>query len=617
MSSMLFTSRRDRVLAFFTFGLAQIMITVFLAGAIFETLRPVPVTLCALLLSWPSPAFWLWQRYSLRMGLGSAQQVSDTDWTDAATRRMGPTGWLAVCIGGLSLAVTAAIGYLLPPYSADALSYHLVTVASWLHDNRIAPVPASLWSNVYPKNAELVFTWFYLFFRGTLLIHFGQWVFAVAGMAAIYGVARLLGISRGAAFIASSLFMLAPTIFLQATTNYVDLAFAGSFFLLLYFALAYTYRPSLSYLVAAGVAGGMALGIKADGALYVGICALLMLSFGLLAHRKRLLRDAFIFTALVLTLGLYWYVQTWIAYGSPFYPFTITVLGRTIFSGIGTVHNLIMVPNTPPSMRGLPFWKQDFIAWTHLPNMVSYDMVYEAFGLQWAVFELPALLLFTVWTVWRRRWLFARFVLPLWLIFVLQSANWWGRYTMFMVAFGAIAFVYLIELMRYTRLRIAIYLTCYLLIGFTFGYGIEQSLQTPVQQAGDSRNLIQDAVLSMRLNPEQRTVGRLIFPEYAWVERLRQPAVVAFTPFVPYPFPLFGLHAQNTVIDVMVKNADIYAHEVIRDHIQYLMTNDGSPQYLASRARRTEFSVYWAGDGFTVFAVNQADAHLRRGVVNA
>ena len=602
-----FAGMMDRVIAALVLGIAQVMIAVFLAGAVWRDLSSVSVFLCiaVLALAYTAPLS-LWRRSSTA---ANPHTLPATSVRMRERLNLGGIGYAYAGLAAVSLTVIAVIGYFVPPFAADELGYHLVTVATWVHARQILQSQVSVWSDAYPKNAELLFTWLYLIKNNDSLVHLGQWLFALCGMAATAGLARLLGVSRGGAVAAATLFFLAPTIFVQASTDYVDLAFASMFLAALYFSQAYIRNPAVRYSLMAGVAGGIALGIKADGALYIGICALWMLAEALRQKRQNGMRGAVLaghisaFLAPLCALGLYWYLQDWSLYGNPVYPFRITLFGHLLFPGFGTVQQLVMRPNTPASLLGLPSWEQIWLAWTGIPTYLSYDMVFGAFGPQWILLEFPALLLLTLHALWRDRRIFSLFILPLWIIFWLQPANWWGRYTMFMAAFGAIALAYMLERFRVRGLRTAGYLLALVVVVATYGIGGALSLRQGPHGYGGGRTILQDFLLSLRLPPRERTTGRIFLPQYAWVDGLRHPGVIGFTTLVAYPYPLFGRHAQNTVLEIMVKNPRSFDREIVRDHIQYLMTTDRSPQYHAALEDPRLFSVYVRQGDFTVFSV--------------
>ncbi|MHB1627219.1 MAG: ArnT family glycosyltransferase [Bacilli bacterium] len=594
---------RDRIVGVFLFAIAQIMIVMFVSGRIFGSLDVREVFLLNATVAAIS-VFPIWMR--------DRRLIASLAHPRLFFSGIGITGFLYGSLTVLALLATAAAGYLLPPYASDELGYHLVAVATWMHAGRIVDSNFSLWSNVYPKNAELLYAWLYLFVRNDSFVHLGQWLFALAGIAATAGCARLLGLNRGASIVAGSLYFFAPTVLTQATTDYVDLAFASLFLVFLYFALSYSRQPSLRHAFAAGVAGGITLGVKSDAALYIGVYAVVMLIHGMGRGRRdkqpprRLWAEATAFVIPLFSLGMYWYIHTWIVYHNPVYPFIISVMGHTIFGGLGTVQALIMIPNTPAQLLRLPFLEQVWLSWTGIPSYVGYDMPIGGFGPQWTLLEMPALFVFTAYSGLRDRRTFSVVTLPLWIIFLLQPSNWWARYTLFMVAFGAWAFVYIVERFSRDWIRNGLYgLMLAVLVG-TCSVGAVLLVRPSAGPDRDRPTMWDELQLSLRLPPQERTVGRIILPAYAWVDSLRKPAVIGFTPAVPYPYPLFGRHAQNDVIKIMVKNPFAFRREIVRDHVEYLMTKAGDPQYRAAIADPTLFRVYSRHESFTVFAVVKA-----------
>jgi hypothetical protein len=73
--------------------------------------------------------------------------------------RRDPWALVLVAVAFAEVLWRLTIAYLMPPYAADALWYHLTTVAGWLQAGRIGPSQLSIWSTVYPYNGELLFTW--------------------------------------------------------------------------------------------------------------------------------------------------------------------------------------------------------------------------------------------------------------------------------------------------------------------------------------------------------------------------------------------------------------------------------------------------------------------------
>ena len=510
--------------------------------------------------------------------------------------RLKPLEWALVAFLGGLLLLDGLVGYILPPYAYDALAYHLVSVATWVQVHHIVDTPLSIWSNVYPKNAELVFTWLYVLMQNDSLVHLGQWIFGVGGVVATVAIARWMGLSRGASLLAGTLFFLAPTVFIQATTAYTDLAFAAVFLIFLYYDLQLIRNHDLKYAVLAGISAGILTGIKSTALLYVGIFALFLLGNHIRAVRRGQLTQAQVWqnaAAVILPLlliGTYWYIHTWSVYGSPVYPFTVTLLGHSVFSGWGSVERLIMLPNTPQALLHKPWWQQVWMTWTGIPTYFSYDMQVGGFGVQWTLLEFPALVWLTLYTVIRDRPLFVHLVAPLLLIFVLQPANWWGRYTLFMPALGAWAFVYLASKVapawgRKLLYGLPVFVT---LASFAAGAAVFASERSDVaKHVADSARAILDTPAL------DRTIGRTVYPEYHWVDNLSSAAKIGMSSGVKFPYPLFGRRLQNQVFLLKDATEQAFLRDVSKHHIQYMMLKDGDPCQAWIQQNSARFHLVW------------------------
>ncbi|GEO27976.1 hypothetical protein AAC03nite_37610 [Alicyclobacillus acidoterrestris] len=450
VQSFRFRNATDRFISFLVLFVTQVCFGIFISGVCFQSLLNstfLMVTLAVYLIS-VSIVY-------IRTGRVFPERCSQ----GIPRFRMNgiSTAYTAMLI--LCLALVAYVGHLLPPYAYDELGYHLVSVASWIHDGRIQDTTSSLWANVYPKNAELVFAWLYLSVHSDSWVHLGQWIFALIGIAATVGITRIIGLKRDYAIIAGTLFFTVPTVVLQATTDYNDLAFTSMFLGFFYYYLKFIREADARYISLCGVTGGLALGIKSSASMYIGICFIVVVIMWIRWYRKRqiaithIVMQACLFVVPILVLGTYWYIHTWAVYQNPVYPFNVEFHGHTIFHGDGSLQKLIITPNTPTQLLGKAWWEQVWISWTHIATYYAYDMQIGGFGIQWTFIELPALVMFAIYTLCRKKWMFFQLILPLLVIFILQPANWWARYTLFMPALGAWSVVYVLFLIRKVWIR--------------------------------------------------------------------------------------------------------------------------------------------------------------------
>lgn len=512
-----------------------------------------------------------------------------------------------------ALALLAAAGaawiafavWLLPPSFYDELSYHLVTVASWLQHGRLNDTEVgNVWSEAYPGNTELVFSWLALFLQDELLVDGGQFPFAILGALAVAGLARRCGLSRGGALAAGCLFFLTPVVFVQSKTAYTDVALAGAFLGGLYFVVAFWDSPRAGYAGLGGALAGLCAGIKYSGLAYAGVLGGFLAAATLVHARQagrtragqaggeggKALGFLLLFLVAALPFSAYWYARNTVVYGNPLHPFTLSLFGRPLVRGQGTAEELIMLPTTPEVLRGLPRARQVWESWRHdslLPRLRAlarrdFDATFNlhregydwnahvfypnderlgGFGPQWWYAEFPALLVFAAHTLWRRRDLFARIVAPLALVFWLQPANWWSRYTLALVPLGAIGLVYTVE----TGLRAP---PGWLVRGAAVGLAAAALLFS--LPFGSWRP--DEIVHALRLEPARRTFGELVNDNYRWIGEVPPGSTVAYTPGVVSPYALYGRRFRNTVVRLDPASLQELRAAVARNGVEYLIT---------------------------------------------
>ena len=119
-----------------------------------------------------------------------------------------------------------------PPNNHDSMTCHMVRVGYWLQHGNFWPWPT--WNStcvVYPINAQVQILWTVLFWGSDRLAGFPQWLAALAGIIAVYGLARLIWWKKQQCIFAALMWALLPEILLQSTTTQNHLI-AGSLFAL-------------------------------------------------------------------------------------------------------------------------------------------------------------------------------------------------------------------------------------------------------------------------------------------------------------------------------------------------------------------------------------------------
>jgi hypothetical protein len=592
-----FRSVRDNLVTLAVWFITDIVVSIFIIGvAGFLT----------------APAFLLFNVFGLVAAVGCALALFKdvrlllpvNTWRPrlSTLRFSGPVR-LCLMILGAILLVLAVLGYLLPPYAYDELGYHLVSVAVWIQQHRITDTTVSLWANVYPKNAELVYCWLYLGSHSDSWVHLGQWIFSVLGILCTFACGRLMGLDRTGAAVAGTLFFLAPTVILQSTTDYNDVAFTSMFLAFFYFYLASIMdHPDWRYSFLAGISGGLTMGIKSSAAACVGVCLVFAFITFIRMYRRRLMRlstvalHVCVFIAPLLLLGTYWYLHTWGVYGNPLYPFTVHFFGHTVFRGLGSVKDLILLPNTPSVLKDQPWWKQVWISWTSFPTYYAYDMQIGGLGIQWIWLELPSVLLLFVHALRRRRDLLM-VIVPLGIIFVMQPANWWARYTLFLSALGGWSVSFVVNWIQQRRIRFLVYDAVLLLICLSYVLG---AAVFATASRRDSNLVAGALVKALHVPAHERTVGSVVFPEYQWVDTIAPSAIIGCTDDLPYVYPLYGRHAEHRVYPV---DTQTLTKAVCSEGIQYLMCKEGDSVDRWAKAHPNTFRRIPSSNQYPVYQV--------------
>ena len=83
----------------------------------------------------------------------------------------------------------------------------------------------------------------------------------------------------------------------------------------------------------------------------------------------------------------------------------------------------------------------------------------------------------------------------------------------------------------------------------------------------------------LRMQPEQRTIGNLWYPQFAWVDHVPSGAHIALTGYndaVWSVYPLFGSQLTNQVFMLTSPNPADFIKALHSQKIQYLDTTEGS-----------------------------------------
>ena len=468
-----------------------------------------------------------------------------------------------VVVAVIALMWRVLLAVVLPPFSYDALVYHLTAVADWVQTGRVDVNPYASCCSHYPSGAEVLFAWPAVFLRDDLLVDAVQIVLAVMAATAVVGLARRFGLGGAAALTAGALFLFTPIVLTQSNTPYNDVAVAAFLLSAAYFVVRLlearcfvlgqsdSVAPSWAYAVVAGAATGLVLGAKTNGIVISAVLTLLVGAHVATAFvrrpelRSRLVGTAAIFVGATLVVGGWWYGRNWVETGNPVWPFEVTAGGIHIFDGTATVDEYLTVPpSADPNwlVQIARSWFDDLTFWTQ--SDYSYEERRGGLGPIWSWLGWAA-----VWlgldALRRRPAVVVNLLLPLLAIFFLLPYKWWSRFTIFLPAVGAIAVIALVERLRMGRRRTALVLAV-MVLGLA---GVARASWT-LDPAGFGSKLSPPDVLELAAHPRRERTVALFFPEYAFLPLLPDTASVAIddsAPSIRFLYPFFGSGLDRTV----------------------------------------------------------------------
>jgi hypothetical protein len=471
----------------------------------------------------------------------------------AAARRHPWTAAL-VALAALAVAWQVVVAVMLPPYAYDALNYHLTTAASWVQSGHLAPVDLSLCCSRYPMTPELSFAWPMALAGNDSAVSLVQVPFVLLLATATAGLVRSAGARHSDALAGAALVATTPIVLVQAPTGFVDVILAAWAVAGLHWLVRAAATGAVRPLVLTSVTAGLLLGSKGIGLVW-GLALVAGASVVVLARARRSSRTAMVRRLGVvvlpaLVLGSYWYARNWIDTGNPFEPFRVEVAGKVLFDGPVTFTG---VTARPPAGAGSPWpvavghsWMADVTFW----HQGSYDYQQRSGGLgpAWSLLGLPLLVILTV-RLARQRSAALVAVAVTGAVFLVQPLRWWSRFTIPLMALGAVAIVTTAAVSR-PGWRRAIHVAALCLA--TIGVALSSFEVDPASRASP---LSARRVVALIGAPRsERTVGVLFFPEYRAVDGIPSDATVDVdlgAPEVRFVYPLFGPHLDRRVRPVI------------------------------------------------------------------
>ena len=212
-----------------------------------------------------------------------------------------PVVAIAAVAAASVVAYSLALALFTPPNDQDALEYHLARAAFWTQQHSISYIAGSDDARLssFPPNGEIAMAFTMISSGSSRYAPLVQLFAALAAAAAIYGIARRIGLSIRPALYGALVFLTLPVVALQTSTGLNDIVVAW----LVASAVFFLLRSSPFDLVLAGIATALLVGTKLTGPLVLPALG----AIALVATRRRRVVPLAVL-ALATVVGAYWYV---------------------------------------------------------------------------------------------------------------------------------------------------------------------------------------------------------------------------------------------------------------------------------------------------------------------
>ncbi|MBA3844175.1 MAG: hypothetical protein H0X39_16430, partial [Actinobacteria bacterium] len=357
----------------------------------------------------------------------------------------------------------------------------------------------------------------------------------------------------------------------------------------------------------AGIAAGLALGMKTNGSVLAAAVAVPVLAQLALSVRRGRLPKRFAGAAsgallgAILVTGGWWYARNWIQVGNPVAPFEVRALGVELFKGQASLHDYLTVsPGGPrnPVSEVLRSWWSDVTFWAR--SDLSYEERSGGLGPLWSWLGWPSLGLASLFALRRRPDLVVSVLLPAAAAFAVLPYRWWSRFTMYLAGLGVIAVVAMLERVPddWRRRTFATAIVVLSLAGAALA-------TRRVDPAGYGRRLGTGDLISLAAHPgRQRTVGNLFFHEFAWVDDVSPRATIGVefqAPQIRFLYPLFGARLERHVVLLNPGDETSVDKRLSGREPAYLFVGSGSAFDRWARARPRRYRLLGQDRGTRVF----------------
>ena len=405
--------------------------------------------------------------------------------------------------------ITAIKVLISDPANPDDLEYHYPKIFNFIQSESFKRTGLELVDG-YPQNGELISTFAYHITNSLALIDGVQLLLIPLFCASISLLASSLGVSQRASFASAILGCCVPAVWSLIPTMHVD--FLAASLLVTAVAILFSVKQfdSISKQLLFGAALGLLVGTKFVALPWV---AVLLIALLLSPLRPRSVAQTLLVGLPVILLGGERYASNMFREGNPLYPYTIPALGLSI-----PLHPRLLGTLWEERMTvGIPYMQKVLTSWFSLDSMAqsNHEHWFGGFGLMWPLLLIGTCCALAL-SARHRSWAIVRLGTLTAVLFVVTPANYTTRFVLFLPAFAAVGFGYLLDSLKNSRWELARSLTVSLAF-LAAVHCVRQSITLFVKEVGPRRgstifesckNVAVPLVLAKFMNSPQHEVFR-------------------------------------------------------------------------------------------------------------
>ncbi len=490
-----------------------------------------------------------------------------------------PLFLIALVFAFLLLGWIIFLGLIFPAIDFDGNSYHLTFIGNVIQNKNFFDTPTSLlWLNGYPKGGEFIQMWSVIITNNDSLSDLAQIPFVLLGAYALYHIAKNIGAAEKHARFAALLFLFVPVVLNQLKTTYVDVMLSALFFTGI--ALMLKKRLARVDFILIGIVFSLLISIKSTGFLFVAVLSPMLLwkLYNQRTSKQGDLVKRYVWPLSIVAaptfFGLYWYIKNFIKYDTPIYPFGFKLLGKSIFPG-KTFQEFAADAVSQETILPTGDLQRIWFVWTEQKDwygcFYNYDTNYAGLGPVWFVLLLPATFLAIYLAVKKRNYLFLGISAIFAGLFLIYPANYYSRYTMFIVGIGTISLSYVLTHTR-KNFTVVVKFLSLLLVLYVIGTNFVFCNYPPQAIKSQLQNVSEDGGRGEVYNT---TIG----PAYVFLEkRVQKDEVIAYDSKPFFIYPLWRSDFSNKVIYISANDEAEWFHGLKDNNVRYILTNKNSKE---------------------------------------